>query len=204
MPTMPTSAFAVSSSWHRGKAVLQARLLDIRQINWHHIWHQLLSKWQKRPQSLIAQSRFVSGFPRGRWDRNRTCTLRFWSPGFVSLWAFMRCGCMSPFGIVRGRIGRQVSRSVGLVRSCRGQLQGATHTARSRGKLLQIADCPFLCLLAIEGKTRRKLQPTDYKIAVDCSSAFVWPVLCHELRPKGGAQYVLVHLLPALGSEMGS
>jgi hypothetical protein len=47
---------------------------------------------------------------------------RFWSPGFVHVWAFMRCRCMSPLGIVRGRIGRQVSLSVGLVRSCRGQL----------------------------------------------------------------------------------
>ena len=42
----------------------------------------------------------------------------------MNLWAFMRCRCMSPLGIVRGRIGRQVSLSVGLVRSCRGLLRG--------------------------------------------------------------------------------
>jgi hypothetical protein len=81
--------------------------MEPRNSNWaaHHV--------HEAPQLML---------PRGRWDRNRTGTLRFWSPGFVHLWAFMRCRCMSPLGIVRGRIGRQVSLSVGLVRSCRGQL----------------------------------------------------------------------------------
>jgi hypothetical protein len=74
---------------------------------------------ERRPRRTVVTT---SRNARGRWDRNRTCTLRFWSPGFVNFWAFMRCRCMSPLGIVRGRIGRQVSLSVGLVRSCRGQL----------------------------------------------------------------------------------
>jgi hypothetical protein len=46
---------------------------------------------QKRLQRLLAWSPFVSSTRRGRWDRNRTCTLRLWSwPRFVR-----QCSCVS-------------------------------------------------------------------------------------------------------------
>src|SRR5690348_7299671 len=35
-------------------------------------------KTAKRLSRTHLESRFISGFLRGRWDRNRTCNLRFW------------------------------------------------------------------------------------------------------------------------------
>jgi hypothetical protein len=96
---------ASSTSGPRRAITSDATLSNPRRCAWWSaIGVKLGSTHAKRPAHYVAAAQVNSRVSRGRRDRNRTRNLRFWSPGFVNVWACMRCRCMSPLGIVRGEL----------------------------------------------------------------------------------------------------
>ena len=71
---MPTCCQICSKMQRRRCSGYSSRETDCRQK-----CRQSAEVTEKRPFSLSTENRFISRFSRGRWDRNRTCSLRFWS-----------------------------------------------------------------------------------------------------------------------------